>query len=195
MSVFYQARFEHLFPIPLLAFERIDALRHLPPEQVIGQVLAECCNKPKPTSEEITYFIRRVQGEVAQAAPQVESKTEEDDDPYKPVESSTKRRTLGSSFQEMISKMDSARLLLWACNWDYNKASYLYTVVDKSIAKQVIDDFIRVTQETNTYLFEAGLYGFGGSYSGDEPSSGDEVDASDQSVDDWKELLKGGLNG
>ena len=168
MSVFYQAQFEHLFPIPLLAFERIDALRHLAPEQVIGQVLAECCNKPKPTPEEITYFIRRVQGEVSQAEQQIA--------PSESISTHTTSRTLGTSFNKLVSSMDTSRLLLWACNWDYQKAKYLYTQVDKTIAKQVVDDFLKVTQETNTYTFEATLYGFGGSYTEDSGNDPDDID-------------------
>lgn len=189
MSLFYRAQYEHLFPIPLLAFERISALKDTPPEEVLPQVLAECCGKPKPTDAEIQYFLQRIKDE-SDAAQQKVARVEaaREDQPAEPSKS------LGSSFQKFVSGLDSSRILLWACGYDYEKAHHLYTQVDRSIAMQIVDDFIQLQHERNTYLFEASLYGMGGQYKDDTtPSSGvadDEIDLTDMDASSIMQILR-----
>lgn len=180
MSAFYSARFEHLFPISLLAFERLAALSHLPAEEGIPLVLAECCNKPNPTEAEVVYFLERVQIESAAAQERVDDTSSQ--------KRSQPSKSLGTAFQEFLGQMDSARLLIWACGRDYEKAQYIYTSVDRSIATQIIDDFLRLQQEQNTYLYESILYGFGGGYK--EDSSGEEiVDMTDMDASSIMKML------
>jgi hypothetical protein len=161
MSIFYNAQFEQLFPIPLIAFERLSALSHLPAEEALPIVLAECCNKPNPTEAEVVYFLERIRDDSKEAQEKIEAVTD-----AKPANTSTK--TLGTSFKKFLGQLDSARLLLLACGWDYEKAKYLYTKVDRKAANQIIDDFLELQHERNTYLFEATMYGFGGGYTDDE---------------------------
>lgn len=181
MSLFYTARYEQLFPIPMIAFERLEALSDIPPEQAVPQVLAECCNKPKPTEEEILYFLERLKGDSREAQERMGSAPE-------PKTHVRPEKSLGTSFQEMLGKMDAAKLLLWACSYDYARAEHLYTQVDRSIASQIIDDFLRVQYERNTYLFEAVLYGFGGKYNSDD-GQGDMVDMTDMDASQIMAML------
>ena len=170
MSIFYHCQYEQLFPVPLIAFERLYALQDLPPEEALSKVLSECCGKPKPTEAEIQYFLGRLKSDAEEANTRVASITGE--------ANRSPTKTLGTSFQKFLTELDSARLLLWACGYDFDRAKYLYTQVDRSIATQIIDDFLKLQHERNTYQFEAVLYGFGGSYSSDAQDE-DTVDMTD----------------
>jgi hypothetical protein len=180
-SVFYKAQFEQRFPIPLIAFEHLTAKSSLSPEDLTLEVLSACCGKPNPTQEDIGYFLAVIQQEsttaqqVIDEAPSAEAAT-------------AKAKTLGAAFQQFLQTLDSARILLWACGYDYQRAEYLYTKVDRSIANQIIEDFLKILHEQNTYLFEAGLYGFGGSYKNDSPGE-DLVDMTEMDASSIMQML------
>jgi hypothetical protein len=99
-----------------------------------------------------------------------------------------KTKTLWSSFNQFMSSLDSSRVLLWACGFDYEKAEYLYTKVDRSIANQVIADFVSIQQEQNILLLESTMYGFGGKYS-EESEDENIVDATEMGADALRKLL------
>lgn len=176
MSLFYTTQFEQLFPIPLIAFEHLNTLQSLPPETALAKVLAECCHKPNPTDLEVNYFLSRVQQDSEKAQKRLEEQNI-------PGAKTTPTKSLGTAFQEFLRQLDSARLLLWACRFDFEKAKYLYTQADSYVANQIIEDFLRLQNERNNYLFEAALYGFGGKYSNDGADAGEidmtEMDAAD----------------
>ena len=177
MSIFYAALFERPFPVSLLAFERLSALGELHPRDAVLKVLTECCNVYRPTEQDIEYLQRRVEA----AAQEVEKKARvpDDDDDDRP-----RGKSLGTSFQTFTRTLDAARILLWACGFDYEKAKFWFTEADRDDAMQVVDDFLRLQQERNAYLYEAALYGFGGKYRDDGNSSGDgeEIDLTGASA-------------
>lgn len=176
MSPFYSRRFEQRFPVPLLAIERLAALEQLPPEQSIPQVLKDCCGVVKPDEDDLRYFLERINEVVEQKA---EDKPEVNPDiKVKPT------KTLGTSFSNFLGKLDTPRILLWACGWDFEKAQYWYTQVDRTITMQMIEDFLAVQHERNTYQFETVLYGFGGGY---------KDDTQEESTEDWSNLDAAGL--
>ena len=152
-----------------------------PIEEAVSQVLSECCNKPNATEQEMIYFLSRVQ------------ESAKPDTPSAPASEDAPSRTLGTSFQTFLSSLDAARILLWACQFDYQRADYFYSVVDSSVANQIIKDFVSSLHEQNTYLFEAVLYGFGGKYSEENTSGLDEntIDARDMDIASLSKLLMG----
>lgn len=97
---------------------------------------------------------------------------------------SDRRKTLGTSFQEFLNKLDAPRILLWACNWDFDKANHWYSEVDRTSTLQMIEDFLSVQHELNTYQFETVLYGFGGGY---------KEDKKEETTEDWSHLDATGL--
>ena len=154
MSLFYASSFEHLFPVPLIVFERLAGLQHLLPEVALAQTMSECCNKPAPTEAEVLYFVDRLQTQTESATDKTEARPEP----------KFKVRSLGTAFQDFLKQLDVSRILLMACNYDYEKARHLYTRVDYTVANQVVEDFLRLQNERNHILYESVLYGFGGKY-------------------------------
>lgn len=182
MSIFHTAKFKHLFPISLLAFEHLNTLQHLPAEEALTKVLAECCDMPNPTEEEALYFLARIKEDSEEAQKKVDESPAPTTD--KPV-----AKSLGTAYQEFLRQLDSARLLLWACGFDFKKAEYLYSRVDRSISSQILEDFLRLQNEQNNYLFESGLYGAGGSYKEGELDA-DTIDMTDMDSSEIMAFLR-----
>ena len=174
MSVFYAAKFQYRYPISMLAFERLTQLSELSAEEAVPKVLAECCHISNPSKEDLIYFLERLQAE------HVDSPSE--------TKVTKASKSLGTAYQAFLGKLDSARLLLWACGFDFAKADYLYSQVDQSITTQIIEDFITLQNEQNTYLFEAVMYGFGGKYN-EDGADANLVDATEMSANELKKLL------
>lgn len=179
MSLFYSARFSQRFPVSLLALEHLTNLSNLPPEESIPRVLAECCEIFEPVEEDLIYLLDVLQEEA-------EKTTKE---PPKQVKVTPPlARSLWTSFHKFIQQLDSSRILLWACGFDYKKAEYLYTKVDRTVANQVISDFVASLQEHNTANLEASMYGFGGKYQ-DEAENEYTTDATEMNAEDLRKLL------
>jgi hypothetical protein len=178
MSLFYQARFVMRFPIPLLALERFDVLvKTLPILDAAISTITECCHRHPVQNEDIIYFLERVQ---------------DLQKPPKPPNLSSgpvSIKTLGTSFGKFLSSKPPDHILLMACGWDYNKAAHLYSMEDAAVSILVIDDFLSLQQERNNYLYEAVLYGFGGSYAEDGDTS-DDIDLSGASAADIMNMFK-----
>lgn len=177
MSIFYSSRFTQRFPVSLLALEHLEQLsQHQPLPIAISQVLQECCGLASPTEADGIYFLERLQ------------------EPHTPEPSAKPQRpqtgkTLGTAYNKFLLKLPVDRLLLLICQGDYNKADYLYSSVDSTVAIKVIEDYLSLQQETNIYLYEAVLYGFGGSYK-DDDSGAEEMDLSGASADEINALFR-----
>ncbi|WP_019865133.1 hypothetical protein [Methylovulum miyakonense] len=176
MSIFHQIHFTHRFPVPLLALEHLETLsKAVPLPEAIVATLIHCCDRKPPTEEDMDYFLERVK------------------ELDKPKEKSTNKnpqgKSLGTSFNKFLSKLPADRVLVMACGWDIAKADHLYSTVDASIAVQVIEDYLSLQQESNTFLYEAVLYGFGGKYDGDEGGS-EDLDLTGASAADISALFR-----
>lgn len=170
MSLFYNHRFSLRFPVPLLAFERLSHLSTEDPVASIVSVLQEVCGVQQPDEDDINYFLSRHQAQVAEKNKPAEGKPER------------QRLTRGTFFRKFLGRQDSATLLLMACGWDYVKAAHWYNHADVEAAEKVISTFLELQSETNGYLYEAVLYGFGGGYKDsavDEEIDGTELSAAD----------------
>lgn len=170
MSIFYSARFERPFPVPLLAFERLANLADLPPLAAARQVLSEVCRISEPPEAACIYLLDRFKSASESAQELSNGEISEG--------SQASYRGLGTSFTDFFRSLDTSRILLIATGYDYKKAEYLYCVVDRDEAMQVVKDYLRMQEECNTYRYEAALYGFGGHYKNDD-SSEDTIDMTD----------------
>ena len=180
MSLFYSARFSQRFPVSLLALESLTNLSDLPADEAIPKILSECCGVQEPVEEDLVYLLGVLEEEA--------KKTNENNKTPPAAPTTKKTKTLWSSFNQFMSGLDSSRVLLWACGFDYKRAEYLYTKVDRSIANQIIADFVSMQQEQNILLLEATMYGFGGKYS-EESESENTVDATEMGADALRKLL------
>lgn len=187
MSVFYRSVYERPYPITLLALERFYHLQDAGDlEEAILRTLIECCGCETPTEDDARYFLDRF----AALAEEVKSKQPE------PEPSTTRQeppsKTLHSSLHELYSSLPTDRMLLWMCGYDYQRAQYLYTRVDRDDVMKMIEDWLSVNLEQARSQFEAALYGAGGSYKSDasQPEEG-VVDLSKSDGKEMKAALKG----
>ena len=186
MSIFYAARFERAFPVSLLAFERLANLAHLEPIEATTQVLQQVCGVKKPTEQDILYLLDRFKSASEKA--EQSAKPSDNSDPLEYSEQPS--RSLGSSFYQFTRSLDISRVLLWLSGWDYQKAEYLYSSVDRDDAMQLVEDFLRLQDEKNTYQFEAVLYGFGGHYKNDD-SGEDSLDMTGMDAESIMQMIGG----
>jgi hypothetical protein len=64
------------------------------------------------------------------------------------------------------------------CAYDFNKANYVYTKLDRDIALEMVDSFLELKAQENNLLFESCLYGFGGKYTTDGEAEVVDLDLS-----------------
>jgi len=179
MSIFN--RHHQPFAVPLLAFERFSELRQQLTddaqvlESAVIPTLAECCGMPQPTADAIEYFIERLEA----AGREADSLS----NPSQP----TPGKTLGSAYAAALRELDTAGLILYMCAFDFHKANYVYTQLDRDVALKMLDHFLALKGQENNLLFEACLYGFGGKYDADGGSA--EVVTVDLSSEDNFNML------
>jgi hypothetical protein len=160
------------FAIPLLAFERFSELRQQLTneakvlESVVIPTLVECCSIVDPTEQDIEYFLERLE--------RVGKEANSLSDAPKP----SYARTLGSAYAGALRKLDTAGLILYMCAYDFNKANYVYTKLDRDIALEMVDSFLELKAQENNLLFESCLYGFGGKYTTDGEAEVVDLDLS-----------------
>lgn len=159
MSIF--SKHQRPFSVPLLAFERFTELRQQITdddrilESVVIPVLVECCGVSAPTEKDVKYFLERLE--------QVGRNVPESPEAAKPP-----TKTLGSAYAEALRNLDVAQLILYMCAFDFHKANYVYTELDRDVAVEMLDTFISMKLQENNLLFESCLYGFGGKYESDK---------------------------
>lgn len=181
MSVFYNRLFNHRFAVPLLALERLGALRsELPPVEACLDVLQTCCGIATPTEADVEYLLTRV--EEGARTPAAETST------------GPAKKTLGTSYNEFIGSLDTSDVLLWMCDYDYARAAHLFTSVDYLDVRRMVDLFVRRQAEQNLYTFECVMYGFGGGYK-DDGGSGEvkEFDLSQGITPDMLAKINAGM--
>ena len=162
MSVFYSS---YRFPLSLLALEHFDAIQAKEgPETAMLDTLARYCGCPDPSTEDIEYFVSRLEELIRK------------DDPPKDPPSAPPKKSLGTAWIEAISQLSVDKLLLAAVHYDYDKAQYLYCKADRTVAMAVLDTFISLQTEQFNYGFECVLYGFGGGYKDDTSAPEGAID-------------------
>jgi len=150
---------DHRFPISLLAMEKYEELStqcKTDEEHLIAScvVMKEFCGVGDPEEEDITYFASRLSSIVEDIDKEVKKKKE--------------RVSFGTSYAKYIGGARVDLLLTRMCNYDYDRAKYLYSKVDRDHCLDLIRDFITQQMEFNQVLMEASMYGFGGKYKDDK---------------------------
>lgn len=180
MSLFYRERYSQRFPVSLLALERLHHLQRTePPEDAIIEVLVECCGIKEPTQDDFIYLLERID----------EVNRECDSKPPPSGYSTQDKKGLGSDFNKFISSLPLDQIILWMVQFDHDKARKLYCEVDRTTVMQAVKDFSTAILEGNKFLFEAVLYGFGGSYKGDSSDDAEVIDLSKQENFDGLQAL------
>lgn len=173
--------YHHRFPVPLLAIERFSELRQQHTdgsqilESVVIPVLVECCGVSKPTEQDVEYFLGRLEQIVQQSNSLPQSAPP------------NTGRTLGSSFADSLRGLDTSELILYMCGFDFHKAKYVYTQLDRDVAIKMLDTFIELKLQENHLLFESCLYGFGNRYESDRGPT-EVVDVNLDDENDLKHL-------
>lgn len=160
----------------MVAFEHFGVIREDGVEQALIQTLQVCCGIDDPTLEDIEYLLQRFE-QAAKVQPAAEKTA------------THKTKSLGTAYRDMLASLPLDRVLLWMVGFDYTKAEQIYLHVDRDVALQMVDDFLKISVEQNNYLFEAVMYGFGGSYKDDAPPDEDVVDLRDASPERMKAEL------
>lgn len=177
-TVFYKGKFERRFPIPILAYERLEILVSEEDydtdngEEVVKMYIAimeECCGVSDPEEADITYFLTTVNA-TFNTPEKPKPASEGKNGPAK------KKKGYATDFYKMIEEQDTASLILNAVGFDYKKAEYLYCVADRTEALLVVEKYLDRLQQDHRIMLESSVYGFGG-------DMGDSNDAAETKVD------------
>jgi len=149
------------FPIPLMALEAyaIDSEGATTDQElfdVLMVTVSKYCKVPKPTDDDITYFLERLQKlktEIAQNA----------------SEDSNNGKSFGTAYMDYIADLPIDGALLKMVHYDIGAAEKLYCDIDRDDVVQLVKDYIKGKAEENLVKMEAAMYGMGGSYEGDKP--------------------------
>jgi len=162
------------FPIPLLAFEILfKEFDNLPSEE--ESLIAACyhkslllgCGIEEITNEHIKYFSERVLALKA-----------EFEKPSEGVNTQPASKGFYSDYISYVSELDTSVSALISTGFDYHKAKYLYTEVDRGIALEIIKASHTHTSRLSRVQLEACVYGFGGEMSGGSSESAKVHDIS-----------------
>lgn len=77
-----------------------------------------------------------------------------------------KGKSFGQDYLEYFKEMSNADKCLVACNYDYERARVLYCETDKDIADAVLSKYMETRWQELKTIFEAAVFGFGGSIGG-----------------------------
>ena len=105
--------------------------------------------------------------------------------------------TFAHRYAEWFRGLALDQALLWLSDYDPERAEYFYSSVDKDLVDMAMETKARNMEESNRLLFEAALFGNGGSYGkgrkGGSPGGGAEVvrehDCTKMTSDDIKSRL------
>ena len=184
-SIFYKERFERRFPLPMLTLERaqalfstldVDAATDRDVNQCIKQALKETCNAcPSPGLDDLAYVVDRMNKMM---------KDSPDEEVPLP-----KTRSLASSFITWAAGLETDQVCLVASGFDYKKAKFLYTEVDRDDVVEMAQQFLTMEMEKVKVGYESVVYGFGGSYEGDKTGPSNEGNTHDLTKDSPRGLL------
>lgn len=171
-DILYERRFTKRFFFPMAAHDRLRGLLKetreagINPEEeevfvaLCHQTVKDCCRIPDPNSEELGRFMDRLQ----------EINDKANADIIKDGDRGPAKKSYGTDFVQMLQESSMDQLLLMLCDYNVEKADYLYSEVDRDHVDIMIDHYIKKEMEKHKINMEGCLYGFGGSYSGDSKS-------------------------
>lgn len=186
-SIFYQAKFERRFNVTLLLLERIAEVFNADREDLssltqkdVDTLLRQClhdCGVAKHFSSvdkrDLEYLMQRLQAILEEA------KSSQD------APSPSKKKAFASSYADWAGKLQTDHICLLAAGFDYFKAKRMYMELDKDDVTEIAKRFLEREWEKIKIGYESVVYGFGGSYEGDNQSSGgNTVDMSGGQADE-----------
>lgn len=150
-----------LFPVSLAAFEfiieglsKLDIIDNEAISELYCKAMVEHCFQPTPTTEGVNYISERLRD----ANESVGGKSRNITKPSK--------RSFSSEFSKMMSDLHTDQLIMQMCEYDYAKAKTVYCTVDRDIALAMLNTYLTRLQHDQQVVFEAAVYGFGGSFEG-----------------------------
>jgi len=170
-SIFYEAAFNRRFPVTLLLLEHISVVfgegaEDMGQEEVdraLRECLVTCGLVTKATDDDIEYLMGRLNEMVM--------KDKEMEDPPPP---STKK-SFASSYTLWAHKLQTDHVCLLAAGFDFFLAERMYREMDKEDLTEVAKQFLMREWEKIKIGYESVVYGFGGSYDGDNGGGGGNV--------------------
>jgi hypothetical protein len=160
-SIFYLMGSGRRFPISLLAVETYaihvgGAVTDDELFDLFVSIVTEICGVTNPTTEDIHYFVGRLQ-EIQ------EEITSGPDSARKGA-----KKGWGSSYVEFLQKMSLDSVILRMVGYDFDAAKKLYCDLDRSDTMKLVRDYTSGLMQEGLMLLESTMYGFGNSYSEDK---------------------------
>lgn len=160
-SIFYSMGSGRRFPISLLAVETYaihvgDSVTDDELFDLFVSIVTEICGVPDPTTEDIHYFVGRLQ--------EIQDELSE---PQAVVEKGPKKGW-GSSYVEFLQKLSLDSVILRMVGYDFDAAKKLYCDLDRADTMKLVRDYTSGLMQEGLMLLESTMYGFGNSYSEDK---------------------------
>lgn len=169
-TIFYEEKFNPQIPLTGLFMEhlgvKIEQAGGVSAEiavEVIKECLVECDVLKDVTEEQLVGVVKRI-NDLA------EKPTSEDEG----AGSTGKGKFFAGYLTDWANGLDYAKLCLYLADYSYHTAREYYEKIDQQIIIAIAHDKLRQDFENARVVFEASLFGFGGSY-GNTPKEGEEV--------------------
>lgn len=181
MTTFYDSRFTHRFPVPLLTFEWLHTQQpeeEMSDEQLLrwyAEACRQCCGVQNPTIDDAAYLIQRVV-----AASKLNEKNQGSESKYK-------RKDFGAALSDYLKTLELEDLILLACGYDYERARHVYCELDRDEATHLIDNFVKELSHRHNIALEVAIYGAGGGYKGNDAET-EVIDLTTQTDVDLDKL-------
>ena len=172
-SCFYADALLNPFPVTMLLLEHISVMMleeyrkeeagesGKTIQEVIKDSLKVTSVKTKPSRDDILYVYVRMQA-------MNEENSSQPKDPSNPMNApakdTNKKKAFASEYLNWVSKLDHESMCLHAAGYDYEKASHLYTKVDRDAVMKILNQRADSDWHDKLSQFEACLFGFGGGY-------------------------------
>lgn len=162
-TIYYREKFDLKFPIPLLAYEvlqyRMSELGDdFEPEDlqpIYDTVLTQVCGVADPQADDYVYLVEAIKEVIASGTNEQPATSKGDG-----------KRAYSSEFYKYFGLLPTDTTCLQVCGFDYEKARVLYCEVDRTIAMEIISQYVTRLQNDHTIMLESCVYGFGGNLDG-----------------------------
>lgn len=171
-TIFYQAKYESVFPITGLFLEllgiKLQNLEQTPTNEEFAVILIDCLKESElckePSDKELSYVVE----ELEKRHKNTEDKRDREGESNK----TGKGKHFAGYFADWASAMTYDKLCFYVADYDFAKAKDYYETQDQQTIVAIADEKLRLEFEKVRAAFEAALFGFGGGYK-DTPREGD----------------------
>jgi hypothetical protein len=171
-TIFYQAKYESVFPITGLFLEllgiKLQSFEQTPTNEETAVILLDCLKESGLRKEPAEDDLRYVVEELEKRHQDSEEKRNKEGESNK----TGKGKHFAGYFASWASEMTYDKLCLYVADYDFTKAKDYYETQDQQTIVAIADEKLRLEFEKVRAAFEAALFGFGGGYK-DTPREGD----------------------